>query len=123
MYFYFILFFCSLISQENTIIQNVSIEKYSEINKIPHVLLDVRTPEEYENEHIDKAININVKGEDFIEKVQEYSNETTLIIYCRTGKRSAKAAKILKELGYKKIFNLLGGYQKWKQFQKSKLVN
>ncbi len=51
------------------------------------LLLDVRTPEEYSEGHIEGAININVQSDDFRQKVkQELSKDSTVLVYCRSGK-------------------------------------
>lgn len=69
-------------------------------------LIDVRTKEEYAEGHLDDAINIPVDNIKEIEKVEEIDKETPIIVYCKSGKRSAKAAEELKKLGYKKIYDL-----------------
>lgn len=70
------------------------------------LLIDVRTPEEYKSGHIPESINISS------DKVRtELPRQTTdltktLLVYCRTGSRSAQAAKELKELGYRIVLDL-----------------
>lgn len=78
-------------------------------------LLDVRTPNEVNQGSIKTAIFINYFDEDFKEQSLEKLNKTKPVyLYCRTGNRSGKAAKILKENGFE-VYNVLGGYTKWKQ--------
>lgn len=80
-------------------------------------LLDVRTPQEYADEHIDGAININVQSEDFQRLAErELSKDSTILVYCRSGRRSLEAAKILTNLGYK-VINLKGGIIEWKELK------
>ena len=77
-------------------------------------LLDVRTPQEYDEAHIDKAININVQSDDFQNIAEKkLSKGSTILIYCRSGRRSMDAADILTKSGYK-IINLKGGIIEWK---------
>ena len=78
------------------------------------VLLDVRTPQEYAEGHIDGALNINIQSDDFRQRAEkELSKDPTILIYCRSGRRSMEAAGILSELGYK-VVNLKGGIIEWK---------
>lgn len=78
-------------------------------------LLDVRTPQEYAEGHIDGALNINVQSDDFKELAQrELSKDLTVLVYCRSGRRSLDAAEILTNLGYK-VVNLKGGIIEWKE--------
>lgn len=77
-------------------------------------LLDVRTPEEIEQGFIATAKFINYYEADFYEKsVQNLDKEKPVYIYCRSGNRSNKSAKILQENGYD-VINVLGGYNEWK---------
>lgn len=77
-------------------------------------LLDVRTPQEYAEGHIDGALNINVQSDDFQRMVEkELSKDSTILVYCRSGRRSMDAAEILTKLGYK-VVNLKGGIIEWK---------
>ena len=76
-------------------------------------LIDVRTPEEYAEGHIASAVNFDVYSETFLEDVKAaYPVEKPLAVYCRSGKRSANAAKKLADAGYT-VYNLKGGYLAW----------
>ena len=79
------------------------------------VLVDVRTAEEFSEGHLPKAVNIDVKKEEFIEDIQKLRKNKTVLLYCRSGKRSARAAQIMDSLGFKKVYNLDGGYLAWKE--------
>ena len=78
-------------------------------------LLDVRTPQEYAEGHIDRAMNINVQSDDF-QRIAEkkLSKKFTILVYCRSGRRSMNAAEILTGLGYK-VINLKGGIIEWEE--------
>ena len=76
-------------------------------------LIDVRTPEEYAEGHIASAVNFDVYSATFLEDVKAaYPVEKPLAVYCRSGKRSAGAAKKLADAGYT-VYNLKGGYLAW----------
>ena len=78
-------------------------------------LLDVRTPQEYAEGHIDGALNIDVQSDDFQKMAEKVlSKDSTILVYCRSGRRSMDAAKILTKLGYK-VVNLKGGIIEWKE--------
>ena len=83
------------------------------------VLLDVRTPEEYEEAHIGgNAINIDVLQDSFESKTTSIlPKDKKIALYCRSGKRSKKAANILAAKGYK-IIELNTGYLGWIEAKK-----
>lgn len=78
-------------------------------------LLDVRTPQEYAEGHIYGALNINVQSDDFKElALRKLSKDSTVLVYCRSGRRSLDAAEKLTKLGYK-VVNLKGGIIEWRE--------
>lgn len=78
-------------------------------------ILDVRTPLEYAEGHIAGALNINVQSDDFQQVAEkELSKDSTILVYCRSGRRSMNAAEILTKLGYK-VVNLKGGIIEWRE--------
>lgn len=82
------------------------------------VLLDVRTPEEYEEAHIGNAINIDVLQDSFESKaISILPKDKKIALYCRSGKRSKKAANILAAKGYK-VVELNTGYLGWIEAKK-----
>ena len=78
------------------------------------LLIDVRTPIEYEDGHVDNAINIPLT--EILAKIDEVTEnkETVIRLYCLTGKRSALVRKVLYSIGYKNIINE-GGYKELKE--------
>lgn len=82
----------------------------SEADVTPQII-DVRTQGEFEEGNIEGAINIDFLEEGFIEKMNGVlTKEETIYIYCRSGGRSAKAAKLLEADGYLDIIELKKGY-------------
>ncbi|KAB3537802.1 rhodanese-like domain-containing protein [Alkaliphilus pronyensis] len=75
------------------------------------VILDIRDIEDYKKGHIKDAIALPYR--ELRETIGELDYEKTYLIYCDTGKDSAKASKIMAESGYSRIFTLVGGYKKW----------
>jgi rhodanese-related sulfurtransferase len=75
-----------------------------------HVLLDVRTPAEFASGHISGAINIAV--EELPQRLAEVPQGQPVIVYCRSGNRSASAVRILAGAGYTPVYDL-GGIIDW----------
>lgn len=98
-------------------IQNKSVKEVKELlEKNKNItLLDVRTSEEFKTGHIANSTlfpvdTIQQKAETIVK-----DKNTKLVVYCRTGKRSKKAAETLKSLGYNNIINMEGGITAWQQ--------
>ena len=72
------------------------------------VLIDVRTAEEFNEGHLDNAINVSSTVIKFNIKAHVTDLETPIIVYCRSGRRSAESADILVNLGYKNVYDMSG---------------
>lgn len=77
-----------------------------------HLLLDVRTPEEFNSGHIAGAVNISV--DELAQRLSEVPQDKPVVLYCRSGNRSGQAAQILDQAGYTQIYDL-GGIVTWQQ--------
>tara|TARA_B110000091_G_scaffold138682_1_gene148289 strand:- start:35 stop:385 length:351 start_codon:yes stop_codon:yes gene_type:complete len=77
------------------------------------ILIDVRTPEEFDEGHLSGAVNVSVTSIDFVNQINEFSKKGPIYVYCRSGKRSNRAAKIMKADGFRLIIELEGGYLAW----------
>lgn len=84
------------------------------INQEQIQLLDVRTPEEFQEGHLENAININWNDPNFIQQTHHLDKTQPLYIYCKSGRRSAAAAQQLSEEGFE-VYDLKGGIDNWKQ--------
>lgn len=76
-------------------------------------ILDVRTPKEYSDQHLDNALNMNWNGDDFDKKAAELDKSKPVFVYCLSGGRSNKAAISLVEMGFKDVYEMDGGIVKW----------
>ena len=76
-------------------------------------ILDVRTPEEFTEGHIDNAANVNWLGDRFVVEAGKFDKTKPVFVYCKSGGRSKKATEKLQELGFKNIYELEGGFMKW----------
>ena len=81
-------------------------------------LIDVRTPEEYAEGHIEGAVLMNVMDEQtFLAGIDTLDASHTYYIYCRSGRRSQKASGFMGERGLK-VVDLQGGYNAWQKAEK-----
>ncbi len=106
-------FFVNCNSQEE-IKTITTIELKALLEKETIQLVDVRTPDEINAGFIEKAIFANYFDEDFVTKAtKQLDKNKPVYLYCRSGNRSGKSAKLLKEKGFV-VYNVLGGFNKWK---------
>ncbi len=105
------------VQAQNEIGDVLSVEQFEqEIQSNDIQLLDVRTAEEYEEGYIGDATNIDVlKTDEFKQEIQKLDKSKPVYVYCRSGKRSQKAAEILEEEGFETIKDLDGGYNAWSE--------
>ncbi len=79
----------------------------------PGTLLDVRTPSEFANGHIAGAGQLNYYALDFKQKLLLLPKGQPVYLYCNTGWRSKRAAQILRDNGYNRVYNLEKGIMEW----------
>lgn len=92
------------VEEFDSLIQNQDIQR-----------LDVRTLAEYSEGHIMRTVNINVMDDSFASMADSLlQKDKPVALYCRSGKRSKKAADILSEKGYK-VFELNKGFNAWQE--------
>ncbi len=97
-------------------IRTVSPEEAESIRTDPPdslVILDVRTPEEFAEGHLDGAIMVDFYAEDFQAQLEELDPAVPYLLYCRSGNRSGQAAAIMEDLGYRDVANIDGGVLAW----------
>ena len=77
------------------------------------VILDVRTPEEFADGHIENAINLDYYSETFRDELNKLDKNKKYLIYCRSGNRSGKTLNIMERLNFREVYNMLGGIIQW----------
>ena len=83
-------------------------------NDLDALILDVRTPEEFEISRIPNSINIDFYNpEIFMHEIGKLAKDKSYYIYCRTGVRSANSCHLMEELGFVSTYNLIGGIVDW----------
>ncbi len=78
------------------------------------VIIDVRTGDEFEDGHVEKALNMDILLNDFLEKIGRLDRSKIYLVYCRTGHRAGNAVEKMKELGFMEVYNF-GGIIDWEE--------
>ena len=80
------------------------------------VVLDVRTPKEFDAGHVPGAVNIDWHARDFAERVAKLDKSKPYLIHCQSGVRSAAAAKAMSKMDFLHLYDYSGG---WADYSKS----
>ena len=96
--------------------KNVGVEEFEKLRADKqNQVLDVRTPEEFARGHMPGAVNIDVNGPDFQQKVGALDKNKTYLVHCAAGGRSAKACGKMSQLSFANLYNLQGGFKAWEK--------
>jgi len=107
---FYILIILSLSLNSQSTVESIDYDEYLKISKtIDFLIVDVRTPEEYQISRIKNSININFYDKNFINVFKNLDFDKHILIYCRSGRRSLEAVKILSDEGFRKLYDLKGG--------------
>ena len=93
---------------------NLSVSEFS--NKVIEagiITLDVRTPGEFNEGHIDGALLIDFQSGNFENEIASLDKSKTYAVYCRSGNRSGEAVKVMSDAGFTNLYNLDGGVIDW----------
>lgn len=77
------------------------------------VVLDVRTPEEFQAGHVAGALNIDFYASDFESQLDELGKDVTYVVYCRSGNRSGQSLDLMEQLGFTTVYDVDGGIIEW----------
>lgn len=77
------------------------------------LIIDIRTPQEFQQGYIEGAVNINYFDRDFLEKISQYDKSKPVFVYCRSGNRTSSASRKIAVLGFEKVYDLQGGILNW----------
>jgi rhodanese-related sulfurtransferase len=105
--------FLSCKGQESHKIKKITADELDTALQDTIQLVDVRTPAEYKQGHIEGALNIDVTGASFEKDLQQLNKNEPVYIYCRSGQRSNTAAKKMEQAGFNTVYDLKGGINKW----------
>jgi len=77
------------------------------------IILDVRTPAEFQQGHLKHAKNIDFYANTFQGHLNKLDKQKTYLVYCRSGNRSGKTLRMMEPLGFQKAYNMQGGVGQW----------
>ena len=98
-------------AQENNNIALLNLSDFkTQIENKDVQLIDVRTPEEFKEGHVDGALNIDYYSQGFETQFSKLDKEKPVYLYCRSGFRSNESAKKLAKMGFKTLYDLEGGF-------------
>ncbi|MDP8269578.1 MAG: DUF1573 domain-containing protein [Candidatus Tenebribacter davisii] len=100
------------ITNVNVNTANNLIKKYENSDDL--VILDVRTPKEYENGCLEEALNFDFLDKNFYRTIQLLDRSRIYLVYCKSGIRSEEAIEIMSNLGFENIFHMSEGMDGWK---------
>ena len=107
---------CSPSSKESSesAFKNIPIEEFDHLRKSNDVqLVDVRTAEEVANGRIEGSVNMDFKSSDFSSLIETLDKDKLVLLYCASGARSGRALELMKDGGFKEVYNLDGGLKAW----------
>ena len=117
-----VLFACQTNTEQTSANKNDSvIEKLSAVDfkaaiqsdESDKIILDVRTPSEFNSGAIPNSINIDYRNENFGTSIESLDKSSTVYVYCQGGVRSSKAAELMEAKGFKKIIELEKGFSSY----------
>jgi len=105
--------------QTNSFSKDIDIVEFEKLmSKEGITLVDVRTPEEIAAGNIEGSMGIDYKADNFKEEIGKLDRDGEYLLYCRSGNRSGKAMKLMKKMGFTKMYNMEGGYLAWSEAHK-----
>jgi rhodanese-related sulfurtransferase len=109
--------FLKLVNEAKSRIRQIDLEEYQRmrLDGQPHLLVDIREDREWDAGHAAGAVHI---GKGIIERDIETKvpdKDTTLVLYCGGGFRSALSADALQQIGYRNVISLDGGWRAWQR--------
>ena len=96
--------------------RKIQTEEFDQLRTKPnHVILDVRTVEEFKAGHLKDAVNLNVQDPGFSQKIGTLDRTKTYLVHCARGGRSARASDQLVKAGLTNVIDFTGGFEAWKK--------
>ena len=97
-------------------ISTISVDAAAAITDNPPdelVVLDVRTPEEFAEGHLEGAVLVDFYAADFAEQLAALDTDVPYLVYCRSGNRSGQALGVMEQLGFTSAADVDGGIVAW----------
>jgi rhodanese-related sulfurtransferase len=101
--------------QEISVARNIDATDFEKFlkEKQSAILVDVRTPQELAGGYIGGAKNININSQQFRTDIAALDKTQPVLVYCRSGRRSAAAMRYMRDNGFAEVYNLSGGIIAW----------
>jgi len=102
-------------NQQSGIFKKINKKEFAKklLEKKEKILIDVRTPEEFQLGTIQDARNINFYDSNFEKELSKIDKSKPVFIFCKSGGRSGKALKKMKTMEFREVYDLKGGYLGW----------
>lgn len=110
----FLILSCNTSTKNNEVIELLTPTEFK-MQSQSATLVDIRTPQEFQQGHIENAINIDFYNRNFLSNFKQFNKNEPLFIYCRSGNRTSQAASKLAEMGFRKVYDLKNGINNWKK--------
>ena len=117
-FFLFFFFFLSCVYSPNNADKMINLSETEWVKlhdeSEESVIIDVRTDDEFTTGYIEGAVNIDFyMGNEFISEIDKLDKSKSYFIYCKSGARSGQTCELMKQKGFKKVYNLEGGILGW----------
>ena len=94
--------------------KNIYSEEFEKLTRDNNnIVIDVRTDGEIAEGMIPGALHIDMFAPDFMQQIRNLEKDKTYLVYCRSGNRSSSACGAMASLGFKNVYNLIGGIGAW----------
>lgn len=101
------------ITTEHTLVSAQDAHELTQDPPAGLVVLDIRTPEEFDEGHLEGAVMVDFYATDFGDQLDALDKDVPYLMYCRSGNRSAQAASMMEDLGFEVVYELDGGIVTW----------
>ena len=117
-FFLFFFFFLSCVYSPNNADKMINLSETEWVKlhdeSEESVIIDVRTDDEFSTGYIEGAVNIDFyMGNKFISEIDKLDKSKSYFVYCKSGARSGQTCELMKQKGFKKVYNLEGGILGW----------
>lgn len=102
------------VSETKNIIGSLRVEDFKNKLSSDVILIDIRTLSEYNSGHIEGAKNIDYYSNSFKAKLGQLDRSKTYLIYCRSGSRTGNTLEMMKNMGFREVYDLDNGIISWK---------
>jgi rhodanese-related sulfurtransferase len=83
------------------------------LDDIDFVILDIRTPGEYQSGHLPNSILIDFYSKEFVNKISRLDKKKTYLLYCRSGNRSGRSLDLFRQMKFQQVYHMSNGIIGW----------